>query len=113
MSISLATFESLALTLVPSLIIALVPGTGAVIGALVAKLMVDAETAFGSGTGAQKKAAVQDGVVQGVTALNTVKGATVIDPATVSAQVGAGIDLAIGVINDVQTLQAKTPAAAA
>jgi hypothetical protein len=109
MTFNLATFESLVAMFVPSIIAAVVPG-GATLGPLVAAAIASVETLLGAGTGPAKKAAVLTTVADAVTVLNTAKGTTVLDPTVTAAQVGAGIDLAIGVINDIQAVQGKTAA---
>ena len=85
-------------------VLSTVPG-GAVLGPLVGDAIVDVETLMGSGTGAAKKAAVLATVSDAVTAINTAKGTVVIDPVAAAAQVSTGIDLTIGVLNDIKTAQ--------
>ena len=104
MAFNLASFLALVAAFAPSIIAAVVPG-GALIGPLVADAMTTVEALMGAGTGAAKKASVLATVGDAVTALNTAKGKTVLDPTTTVAQVGAGIDLTISVINTIQGLQ--------
>jgi len=99
-----AKFEAFVKMFAPMIIAAVVPN-GAVLGPVIADAIVAAETLHGSGTGSSKKAAVLAAVGDAITVLNTAKGTVVIDPATATAQVSTGIDLTIGVINDIKTAQ--------
>lgn len=110
MSFNWASFESLLNMLVPIIIGAFVPN-GAVLAPLISSSMAATEAALGSGTGTAKKAAVLSDVTAAVTVLNTVKGATVLDPVVTAQQVGAGIDLTISTINTIKQLQGKSPVA--
>lgn len=102
-------FADLVKGFIPGIIAALVPGFGIVLGPLVADGINIAEQELGHGTGPAKRAAVLSTVADAIAVLNVKKGAAVLDPVTVSAQVGSAIDLGIGFINDIQKAQAVVP----